>query len=125
MKVLVFIVFMLSGFALQAQERVCITPEASRFYLESVDQLDVYMTRDTIRQLLIENLRFTISTKNLLITNYESSNSTLKELVNLRKQETETYIEENKHLKKQIRKERLKTVLVAVGSGVLILLILI
>jgi hypothetical protein len=124
MRVFIAVFIVLIGYNVAAQDRVCLDPAVARFYLESVDELDIYITRDTVHQLMIENLRFQNSTKESLIHNLENSNKILTELHNTRKEQLALSEEEIKVLKKEVRKQKVKTTLVAIGSGVLILLIL-
>jgi hypothetical protein len=124
MRVFIAVFIVLLGYSATAQDRVCIDPAVAKFYLESVDQLDIYVTRDTVHQLMIENLRFQNSAKESLIHNLENSNKILTELHNTRKEQLVLSEEEIKVLKKEVRKQKVKTTLVAIGSGVLILLIL-
>jgi hypothetical protein len=123
MRLIVVFIFIVVGLAAQAQE-VKLPPDAARFYLEVYDKYKILEKRDSLNQLLVGNLQSENSAKNLLIQNLESSNRILKEISSIKEQEITLRDEEVKYLKKQLRKQKTKTVLTAIGSGALILLIL-
>jgi hypothetical protein len=123
MRVLVFIIVVFSCFTASGQ--VNISPATARWYLEQADKVVILEKRDSLCTTAVETLRLVNSTKSSLIQNLESSSILLENMLEARTEQYELSEEEIKHLKKQLRKEKFKTIAVAVGSGVLILLILI
>jgi hypothetical protein len=121
--VLVFIV-VFSCFISKAQE-VRISPDAASFYLEVYDKYQILTKKDSLNQQIIEHFQYSINTRDLLISNMRQSEKALTKVIELKDEQNQLSEEEIKYLKKQLRKEKFKTIAVAVGSGVLILLILI
>jgi hypothetical protein len=121
--VLVFIV-VFSCFTSKAQE-VRISPDAAEFYLEVYDKYQILAKKDSLNEQIIEHFQYSVNTRDLLISNMRQSEKALTKVIELKTFQNQLSEEEIKHLKKQLRKEKFKTIAVAVGSGVLILLILI
>jgi hypothetical protein len=116
----VFIVLVVSA---NAQEVVKISPAVAKFFLEQSDRADVLAKKDSLNEAIIENLTYTVSTKDLAIQSLKSANKSLIQISKLKDQQIQLSEEEIKHLKKQVRKEKIKTAVVAVASTVLIILI--
>jgi hypothetical protein len=121
--VLVFIA-VFSCFISKAQE-VRISPGAAEFYLEVYDKYQILTKKDSLNEQIIEHFQYSINTRDLLISNMRQSEKALTKVIALKDEQNQLSEEEIKYLKKQLRKEKFKTIAVAVGSGVLILLILI
>ena len=109
-----FIVLMVNiGYA----QEVRISPDVARFYLEVYDKSKLLEEKDSLNQQIISNLKETISTKDLYIISLTTTNSTLKETIQVRDQEID-------ELKKEVKRQRLTSVGVGIGAILLIIAIL-
>jgi hypothetical protein len=117
------IVFCFIACTVAAQE-VRISPDVARYFLEQSDKVDILTKKDSLNTTIIENLNFTISTKNLLIKNLDSQVDIQEMMLKVRSKEVELRDDEIKGLKKQVRKEKLKSTVTVIVSGVIVILIL-
>jgi hypothetical protein len=117
------IVFCFIACTVAAQE-VRISPDVARYFLEQSDKVDILTKKDSLNTTIIENLNFTISTKNLLIKNLDTQVNIQEMMLKVRSKEVELRDDEIKGLKKQVRTEKLKSTATVSVSGVVILILL-
>lgn len=108
-----------------AAQEVRISPAVARFFLEQSDKVEILTKKDSLNTTIIENLNYTISTKNILIKNLDSQVDIQEMMLKVRSKEVELRDDEIEGLKKQVRKEKLKSTVTVIVSGVVIILILI
>lgn len=106
-----------------AQE-VKLPPDAAKYFLEVHDKYQILAKQDSLNNLIIENFQYTVNTKDLYITSLNKTVKIQQQIIDTKSQEVVLLEDENKHLKKQVRKERLKTAVTAIVGGVLVVLAL-
>jgi hypothetical protein len=111
-------------FPAQSQVKVCLNQETVKWYMEESDLVEIYKDKDSITQIFLTNQWLIITQADLEVESLERSVALQDSTIELQRKIIRTKEDQNSSLRKEIRKQRLQKALIALGSGVLIILIL-
>jgi hypothetical protein len=123
-KVLGLLVFVLASIVCSGQD-VKIPSPVAQYYLEVHDKYIILLKKDTLSGAIIENLTYTIRTKDLYIKSLKESLNYQVRISDVKDQQIILRDDQVKDLLKQIRRQRLRTTLIIIGEAAVIILLII
>lgn len=119
----VFIVVFFIVVSSNAACQVCIPDSTAAYFLRQDDRVTILSKEKALSQQLITNLELSIDTRDLYITSLQSTNRTLTKIVGTKDEQLLLKDEEIKLTKKEVKRQKFQKVLTMVGSGLIIILI--
>jgi hypothetical protein len=116
------ILFLFLSVTATAQE-IELTPDAGRYYLEVHDRYMILVQKDSLNETIIQNFTFTVRNKDLIIKSLTESYKQCGKILVVKDGEILARDDTIKQLRKELWKQKVKTVLVTIGSITLIILI--
>lgn len=118
-KILILILFMIG--MLRASAQVVIKPSTAQYYLETEDERDVYVKKDSVNTIQIKVLDETIAAKDSVISTYKNDSSLYIQERVLMLTDISKKDKEIKHLTRKIIFNRVVDGLVLLGTLILLL----
>ena len=105
-------------------QTVCIPDSVASYFLEQDDRVKILTKKDSLSQQLISDLQLSVDTRDLYITTLQNTNKALTGINGTKDKQLLLKDEEIKLAKKEIKRQKFQKVLTMVGSGLIIILII-